>query len=196
MKDQSLGEKSFGSAVAAFRPFLLRLAMLQLQDKAAAEDVVQETLLAALAGEAGFQRRASLKTWMISILKHKILDAIRARRRVMPLAPIGPNEEDEYDLTPFDSLFDASGFWARPQDAWSDPATVAERTDFIRVLEACLTHLPERTSRAFLMREWLENEPSEICSVLQVTPGNLRILLYRARMQLRVCLDMNWETRT
>ncbi|MBL8565792.1 MAG: sigma-70 family RNA polymerase sigma factor [Hyphomicrobiaceae bacterium] len=196
MKDQSSGGQNFGGAVAAFRPFLLRLALLQLQDKAAAEDVVQETLLAALAGEASFQRRASLKTWMVSILKYKILDAIRARRRVMPLAPIGPNEEDEYDLTPFDSLFDASGCWAEPQDAWSDPSTVAERTAFFRVLEACLTRLPERASRAFLMREWLEHEPAEICSVLQVTPGNLRILLYRARMQLRVCLDMNWEPRT
>ncbi len=194
--DQSLATHSFGDAVAAFRPFLLRLALLQLQDKALAEDVVQETLLAALAGEARFERRASLKTWLLSILKHKILDAIRARNRVLPLTPSGSAGEDEYDLTPFDALFDAQGYWAEPKDTWSDPETVAERTAFFNVLEACLTRLPERTSRAFLMREWLENEPDEICSLLQVTPGNLRILLYRARMQLRVCLDANWGKRT
>lgn len=195
MADQTPAEQGFGNAVAALRPFLLRLAVLQLQDKATAEDVVQETLLAALAGQARFEGRSSLKTWLLSILKHKILDAIRARRRVVPLTPVGPSG-DESDLAPFDALFDARGYWAESKDVWSDPETVTERMAFLRVLEACLTRLPERTSRAFLMREWLESEPGEICSLLHVSPGNLRILLYRARMQLRVCLEVNWEQRT
>lgn len=184
----------FASAVAAHRPFLLRLAMLQLGDLASAEDAVQETLLAALAGEDKFQHRASLKTWLLSILRYKILDSIRARSRSRAFAaPASIVDTDEFNIEAFDELFDATGCWVEQKDVWSDPQTVAERSAFFRVLEACLTHLPERTSRAFLMREWLDCETGEICTVLSVTPGNLRILLYRARMQLRHCLDVNWE---
>jgi RNA polymerase sigma-70 factor, ECF subfamily len=183
----------FGDAVATFRPFLLRLALLQLHDKAAAEDVVQDTLLAAFEGQARFEGRSSLKTWLLSILRHKTLDALRDRKRTRPIAVMAADDDDEYDLEPFDALFDANNCWAQPKDAWTDPETVAERTAFFQVLDACLTRLPPRTSRAFLMREWLEADPDEICQQLGVTPANLRILLYRARMQLRVCLDLKWE---
>ena len=187
------GEVEFGDAVAGFRPFLFRLAILQLQDRAAAEDAVQETVLAALIGQERFEGRASLKTWLLSILKHKTLDAIRARSRMRPASTLNTSGDDDCDVQPFENLFDASGCWAEPKDAWTDPETVAERTAFFQVLDACLTRLPDRTSRAFLMREWLEAEPEEICRQLGVTPGNLRAILYRARMQLRVCLDLKWE---
>ena len=70
---------------------------------------------------------------------------------------------------------------------------MVERNAFFRVLEACLTRLPPRTARAFLMREWLELAPEEVSTELKVSAGNLRVLLYRARMQLRLCLDLGWE---
>jgi len=184
----------FASAVALQRPLLLRLAVLQLGDMASAEDAVQETLLAALVGEDRFEKRSSLKTWLTSILRYKILDAIRARclARVR-CAPAVAHDDQDGDLEIFDDLFDVAGCWSEPKDVWIDPQTAAEQTAFFKVLEACLTRLPERTSRAFLMREWLECEPDEICSALCVTHGNLRVLLYRARMQLRHCLDVSWE---
>ena len=193
MGSVSASNAEFGDAIATFRPFLLRLALLQLQDKAIAEDVVQDTLLAAFEGQARFEGRASLKTWLLSILRHKTLDALRDRKRMRPMAVVAAAGDDEYDLEPFDALFNANNCWAESKDAWTDPETVAERTAFFQVLDACLTRLPPRTSRAFLMREWLEADPDEICRRLSLTPGNLRILLYRARMQLRVCLDLNWE---
>lgn len=184
----------FAGAVAEHRPFLLRLALLQLGDMASAEDAVQETLLAALAGEAKFQHRASLKTWLLSILRYKILDTIRTRSRSRALtAQLPQHDEDDCNIEAFDVMFDANGCWIESKDVWSDPQTVAERNAFFKVLEACLTRLPERISRAFLMREWLEAETGEICALLEVTPGNLRIMLFRARMQLRLCLDVNWE---
>ncbi len=185
---------NFASAVALHRPLLLRLAMLQLGDMASAEDAVQETLLAALAGEDRFEKRSSLKTWLISILRYKILDAIRARCLMRArCAPAVAHDDQDGDLEIFDDLFDEAGCWSEQKDVWIDPQTAAEQTAFFKVLEACLTRLPERTSRAFLMREWLESEPDEICSALGVTHGNLRVLLYRARMQLRHCLDVSWE---
>lgn len=190
MNDALPDAEQFGMDVAVHRQLLFKLAIIQLQDRAAAEDAVQETMLAALVGRASFGSRSSIKTWLISILRHKVLDAIRARRRYV-LAPAGEPEGDD-KVAGFDALFDANGCWIDVKDAWTDPQSVAERTAFFMVLEACLTRLPERTARVFMMREWLEIEPSEIQSLLKISPENLRILLYRARMQLRLCLDVNW----
>jgi RNA polymerase sigma-70 factor (ECF subfamily) len=176
--------------IARYRPTLYRLALLQLRDKAAADDATQETMLAALEGIECYRGEASVKTWLFAILRYKVIDALRMRGRYV--APPDENESAELDITSFDALFDAEGCWAAPKDLWADPESVVERKAFFKVLEACLTRLPPRTARAFLMREWLDFAPEEISSELDVSPGNLRVLLYRARMQLRVCLDVGW----
>lgn len=177
--------------IARYRPALYRLALLQIRDKAAADDATQETLLAALEGIERFRGEASVKTWLFAILRHKVVDVLRQRGRFVP-----PPSEDlnaELDITGFDTLFDAEDCWAAPKNVWANPETVVERKAFFKVLEACLTRLPARTARAFLMREWLDFAPEEISSALDVSPGNLRVLLYRARMQLRTCLDVGWN---
>lgn len=191
MADTVLDAHQFETEVAAHRRFLFKLAMVQLQDAAAADDVVQETILAALIGRANFEHRSSIKTWLIAIMRHKVLDAIRSRRRYV-LAPQALCN-DEYDVAVFNSLFDTNGCWSHAKDPWTNPQSAAEQSAFLKVLDDCLTRLPQRTSRAFLMREWLDMQPSEIQSLLNVSPENLRVLLYRARMKLRLCLDMNWE---
>jgi RNA polymerase sigma-70 factor (ECF subfamily) len=181
---------------ARYRPVLYRLALAQLRDPTAAEDATQETLLAALEKGASFEGRSSLRTWLFSILRFKVLDIMREQskqRRRSDFPTDGEDRPESDDIAVFDTLFDAQGCWAEAKDVWTDPHTVAERNAFFKVLEACMTKLPERSSRAFLMREWLELEPVEICSQLGISAGNLRILLYRARMQLRFCLDIHWE---
>lgn len=188
--DDALPLEQFEEEIAVHRPLLFKLAMVQLQNAAAADDVVQETLLAALIGRGSFRRQSQIKTWLISIMRHKVLDAIRSQRRYV-LAPTTARD-DELDVAIFDALFDTNGCWKDTKDVWTDPESSAEQSAFLKVLEACLTRLPERTSRAFMMREWLGMETSEIQSLLNVSPSNLRILLYRARMQLRLCLDLNW----
>jgi len=187
----TLSVEQFEAEVVVHRQLLFKLAMVQLQDTASADDVVQEAILSALLGRANFKHRSSVKTWLISIMRYKVIDALRARQRYVHAPPAA--SDDECDEAVFDNLFDVSGCWKDAKDAWSDPQSNAERSAFFRILEACLTRLPERTSRAFMMREWLEMEPSEIQSLLNVTPTNLRALLYRARMQLRLCLDLNRE---
>ena len=188
--DDALSLAQLEAEIAVHRPLLFKLAMVQLQNAAAADDVVQETLLAALVGRGNFRGQSHIKTWLISIMRHKVLDAIRSQRRYV-LAPT-THSDDEFDAAIFDALFDTNGCWMDAKDAWTDPASSAEQSAFLKVLEACLTRLPERTSRAFMMREWLGMETSEIQSLLNVSPSNLRILLYRARMQLRLCMDLNW----
>jgi RNA polymerase sigma-70 factor (ECF subfamily) len=192
---QEISATAVGDQAAKLRPLLYRLALLQLRDGALADDVVQETLLAAVEGRCRFEGRASLKTWLISILRYKVIDAIRARARLGQIragrAPLG-----DLDDTGFEELFTADGEWATAKDVWADPHVAAENQAFLRVLEACMRKLPPRTARAFLMREWLELDPPEICTALLLTPGNLRVLLWRARMQLRLCLDVNWDGST
>ncbi|MGH1417524.1 MAG: sigma-70 family RNA polymerase sigma factor [Hyphomicrobiaceae bacterium] len=182
----------FADEIAAYRPVLYKLALLQLRDQASAEDATQDAILAAIESKDSFKGRAKLRTWLISILKHKILDSLRAKKRQSPKTD--PNAlQRELDLAAFDPLFEDNGCWATPKDAWSDPHANVERIEFFRTLDACLTKLPTNTSRVFLMRSWLELNSDEVCKEVGVSAGNLRVLLYRARMQLRECLDRTWE---
>jgi RNA polymerase sigma-70 factor (ECF subfamily) len=188
--------KTIAEEAAQYRPMLHRMALIQLKNFDAAEDATQETLLAAVEKASTFEARSSLRTWLFAILRFKILDIMRDQAKFKKFdSPRSSGESgiDDYEAGAFDVLFDESGCWADAKDAWTNPHTVAERDAFFKVLETCMTRLPERTSRAFLMREWLELEPPEICAQLGVSQGNLRILLYRARMQLRLCLDLHWE---
>src|SRR5258706_12285209 len=143
----------FRFRVEGARAYLLRYASLQLRDAAAAEDAVQETLLAALAGEASFGGRSNLRTWLTGILQHKIVDTIR---RTSPEAPL-PSEDE------FDALFDERGHWIEMPRAWADPVASLEQKEFFAVLEDCLAKLPAKTSQAFMLREHMGLETTAIC---------------------------------
>ncbi len=176
----------FRAQLETLRPYLLRYANLQLRDSAAAEDCVQEALLAALAGQAGFAGRSNLRTWLTGILKHKIVDAIRRQAREPVLQEPGEGLEGS------EGLFDGRGHWAeRPAD-WGDPDGALEQAQFFRALELCLARLSARTAQAFMMREHLGLDTSEICKELEITPTHCWVLLYRARMVLRECLQQTW----
>ena len=177
--------EDFRSRVEAERPYLLRYAGRQLRDRHAAVDAVQEALLAALAGEAAFAGRSTLRTWLTGILKHKIIDAIRRASRDGP-AP----DPDAADLD--SALYDESGHWVDPPSAWPDPDASLEQSQFFAVLERCLERLPAKTAQAFMMREHLGFETGDICKELGVTPTHCWVLLYRARAALRECLQTNW----
>jgi len=170
------------------RPALYKIALLQLRDHDAAEDAVQETLVAALEGIARFRGQSTIKTWLLSILRFKIIDSLRARA----MGALSTGVDAEADLGDFDALFDDEGNWAEPKSYWRGPEADYEEVEFFRVLEICMERLPENTARVFMMREFLELETPEICERACVTAGNARALLYRARMSLRECLDKNW----
>jgi RNA polymerase sigma-70 factor (TIGR02943 family) len=140
-------------------------------------------LLAALAGEAGFAWRSNLRTWLTGILKHKIIDAVRRLAREAPL----PDEESAPD-----GLFDGRGHWRDPPSGWEDPDASLENKQFLAALERCLAGLPQKTAQAFMMREHLGFETADICKELGVTPTHCWVLLYRARVALRECLQQSW----
>ncbi|MEO8536376.1 MAG: sigma-70 family RNA polymerase sigma factor [Betaproteobacteria bacterium] len=171
------------------RRYLLRVARLQLRDADLAEDVVQDTLLAALGAREGFTGRSSVKTWLTGILKHKIVDAIRRKQR-QPV--VAASFDEETDLDDFDPLFKDNGAWQAPPADWGDPENALSQQEFMGVMELCLDRLPPNTARVFVMREVLELETDEICKELRITPNNLWVILYRARMALRQCIEQNW----
>ncbi|MEO8345602.1 MAG: sigma-70 family RNA polymerase sigma factor [Betaproteobacteria bacterium] len=182
-------DSDFAAQLDTHRGYLMRVAQLQLRDPALAEDVVQETLLAALSGST-FSGKSSLKTWLTGILKHKIVDAIRRKQRE-PLA--ASTFDDDYDIEDIHGLFSAPfRSWANPPAEWGNPEQALNRSEFFGVVDLCLERLPPNTARVFMMREVLELESDEICKELQITTNNLWVILYRARMSLRECLEKNW----
>jgi len=182
----------FRTQVERLRPYLLRYASLQLRSPEAAEDAVQEALVAALAGEATFAGRANLRTWLTGILKHKIVDTIRRQSRERPAT----GGEAPGETAELDALFDRRGHWEEAPDAWRQPEGALGQKQFLAALEACLRALPERTGRVFMMREHLGLETAEICKELEITPTHLWVMLHRARMALRLCLEKNWFGKT
>ena len=171
------------------RSYLMRVARLQLRDSALAEDVVQDTLTAAITASAGFTGKSSVKTWLTGILKHKIVDAIRRKQREPLLASaLG----DDADLEDFEGLFEGGGAWQSPPSDWGDPEQALSRQQFFDVMQFCLDKLPPNTARVFMMREVMELTSDEICKELAITSNNLWVILYRARMSLRECLEANW----
>jgi RNA polymerase sigma-70 factor (ECF subfamily) len=179
----------FEQQLVALRDYLMRFARLQLRNEAWAEDAVSETLLAALAKPQAFQARSQLKTWLVGILKHKIIDSMRQRKREVVL---NTGSEDD-DADPLEHIaFKADGhFVERPAD-WGNPEQDLKSRQFMVVLDACTEKLPPVQGRLFLMREWLEMSSDDICKELSMTSTNLYVQLHRARLRLRECLELNW----
>lgn len=177
--------------IEALRPTLLKYARLQLRNPAWAEDAVSETLLAALEKPQAFAGASQLKTWLIGILKHKLVDQIRRNSRELSTTASAEDGEDLDEL-----LFAANGHWREAQHDWGDPEAVLRQLDFMKVLEACVEKLPGQQGRLFMMREWLELESDEICKELAITPTNLWVMLHRARLRLRECLQAGWFDAT
>lgn len=172
----------------AMRPLLVRFAQLQLRNQALAEDAVQDALIAVLEKPERFAGQSSLRTYVTGILKYKIIDNLRASTRERQI----DSAEDQSDDDAIDALFLADGHTRDQPLAWGDPDQTLQQKDFFKVLEVCLEKLPAKTARIFMMREWLELETDEICKELAITTSNAWVLLYRARMRLRECLDLNW----
>jgi len=174
--------------LAELRTPLLRFARLQLRDDQWAEDAVSETIIAVLEKPDAFAGKSSLKTYVTGILKHKIIDQLRHMKREVQVSV----EEGDSDADAFDALFLPDGHWRDPPRDWGNPDQVFEQREFFEILQLCVDQLPANIGRIFMMREWLELETEEICKELEITTSNCWVMLYRARMRLRECLNLKW----
>jgi len=166
---------------------LFRYALFRIQDAQVAEDLVQETFLAAIRGKDSFAGRSSVKTWLFGILKHKIIDHIRKISRERP----EENIETIADLANKD--FDDQGGWKYQPSEWTtNPSLLFQQQEFWQILQTCLSELPPRLNQAFTLRELDGLSTEEVRKILGVTPTNGGVMLHRARMRLRECLELRW----
>lgn len=167
---------------------LYRFSVTRVRDPGIAEDLVQETLLAALKAKAQYAGQASERTWLIGILKHKISDYYRkaSRENTQEYDDGLMNDED-------DDFFDRQGSWQIDLTSWSKPDKSLEQEQFIGVLQGCIDRLPPRLARLFILREVDGMESQEICQTMSIsTLNNFWVMMSRVRVQLRHCLDLNW----
>ncbi|MGD9471202.1 MAG: sigma-70 family RNA polymerase sigma factor [Novosphingobium sp.] len=177
--------------IAQVREDMMRFARLQLGVDDEAEDAVQEALAGALRNAASFRGEAALKTWIIAILKNKVADILRQRQRRPINASQIPSQDQEGVLP---AVFDQKGMWrdaARPA-RWEDPEADLHSSQFLAIFDACLNRLPPQQGRVFMMREVVELETQEICTELGLSISNVHVILHRARLALRACLQLHW----
>jgi RNA polymerase sigma-70 factor (ECF subfamily) len=169
---------------------LYRYALVRVRNAAAAEDLVQETLLAALTARERFAGQSSVRTWLIAILKNKLIDYLRRHAREAPLA-------DDPDDDLIDAMFqdDPGQHWRSPPSVWANPAGALEQTQFWEAFTDCLQQLPPRQAKAFGLCELDGLTGEEACKVLELTASNLWVLMHRARLRLRQCLETRWFGR-
>ncbi len=166
---------------------LFRFTVARLQDPDTASDLVQETFLAALRLRDTYAGRSSVRTWLIAILKNKIADCLRKIGREQR----SRERNGSGDRT--EGMFDGRGRWRlRPSHWGSDPIREFERREFWEVLERCLSKVPAHLVDGFLERELEGLSREAICRELNLTPENLSVRLFRARLLLRRCLETNW----
>jgi RNA polymerase sigma-70 factor (ECF subfamily) len=179
-------------ALLSLRADMLRFAQLQLRNRETAEDLVQESIEAALRKSSSFAGQSTLKTWVFAILRNRIIDHLRQASRTVTMSSLVKDDEDWQES--LEALFNERGGWRegpRPV-AWPDPEQSMQTRQFWAVFETCLDHLPAATGRVFMMREFLGFESDEICGQLGITTGNCHVILHRARLKLRACMGSGW----
>jgi len=166
---------------------LFGYAMQVTRDPVLSEDLVQETLLAALQSRTRFQGRSRESTWLIGILKHKILDHLRKKSHNPELQP--DDMESELDRT----LFKEDGSWKQPPGHWNlDPSKAFDGQEFVSILKKCLEGISQGLAQVYSLRDIMGCSTQEICETLNIRPNNLWTRMYRARSFLRRCLETHW----
>ncbi len=165
----------------AFGDRLFRYALARVSCRAEAEDLVQETFLAAISARDRYRGEAAVETWLISILRRKIVDHYRASR--------SDSSEDQKPTFAVESPFDEHGFWKVQPSHWKSPPDELTLQEFLRSLDACLTQLPTALAEVFERREIGGEDPAAISRSLGISKGNLRVRLHRARLLLRACIE-------
>lgn len=167
--------------------YLFRCAMVRLRSQELAEEMVQETLLAALEGRDRFRGQASVRTWLVGILKHKIVDYFRRNSREFSVSVLASSEDS------VEKVFDRDGNWRVQPAAWRDsPAETLEKREFWQTFETCMSELPQRLAQVFALREFDGLKSEEICKLLDISATNLDVIMYRTRLRLARCLDAKW----
>ena len=173
--------------LAEYGDFLFSYALSRVRDVQAAEDLVQETLLSAIRGIGSFENQSTHSTWLIDILRNKLVDYYRSKCRDQSLGV-------EHDASEHLHPFSKSGNWTHGVSTWTDPSSLMTQEEFQEVMQGCIGELPDLCRQAFEFRVMDELDPDETCRLLGVSATNLAARLYRARIAIRECLSLRWFT--
>lgn len=172
--------------VDEYGDLLFNYAFNRVNDREMAFDLVQDTLTAAFAGRKKFEKRAAESTWLISILRNKIIDHYRAKAS-KPTTSIDANfGSDDFNDKEHWQKNSVPQFWAKSLDE------TQENEEFNSILELCIKRLNEMQKAVFSMKYLDEIESDDICKELNISASNYWVLIHRAKLQLRTCLEKNW----
>ena len=173
--------------VDEYGDYLFRYAYARLRETDAAEEVVQETFFAGIRFQDQFSGVGSERSWLLGILKRKIVDFVRLRSRYAQTSL----QDDEHD--PSGQLFDEKGNWEHGVVSWSSAAEKSvEYRELWGVLQSCLSHLPRGQADVFVLSVMEDMDAEEICRELEISPANLYVRLHRARLGLAKCINVKW----
>ena len=175
--------------VKEYGDYLFSFALLKVKDIPLAEDLVQETLIAAITAEKNFSHQSSVRTWLTSILKHKMIDHFRRQgRRELAIGDlVNQNETDDVDL-----FFKSNGQWVEKPEVFLNPESALKQKEFWKVFQHCLSGLKTKQAEIFLAKEIHGMSNAEICKDFSITPTNAWVLTHRARISLSSCLKKYW----
>jgi RNA polymerase sigma-70 factor (ECF subfamily) len=174
---------------------LFSYAMSRIYRRELAEDLVQETFLSALRSKESFKGESKEQTWLISILKNKIIDHYRKAGSSREKMILDQNWEYSGEESPFQQEGPFKGHWkkeAAPGRSGFSMEDMIEKEEFQRILELCVGLLPEKWAAAFTLKIMEECESTEICKDLDISSSNLWVILHRARLKVRECLEKKW----
>jgi len=178
--------------VANYADYLYMYAIVRINDEDLAKDLVQETFLAALERVDRFEGKSTERTWLTAIIKNKIIDVYRKKSSglAVPAANKATQEQDEF----FD---EDNGHWKAeyaPQPITGmDEQDPLLKKELNKILQLCLQKLPALWNAVFTMKHIDDAETEHICAELHVTPANFWVIIHRAKVNLRACLQKNWN---
>jgi RNA polymerase sigma-70 factor (ECF subfamily) len=169
---------------------LWRFVLGRTRSRDVAEDVVQETILAAMQAHAVFAGSSSERTWLLGIAAHKIADHFRGMRRRAERSDPGTAEQRDADKAAFHAMFTAKGMWAKPPTKWGlDAGSTTENAEMLAALRRCIDALPPSQAEVVWLRDLLNIPGAEVCKAMGISPTNLWSRMHRARAALRACVE-------
>ena len=176
--------------VAEYGDYLFGYANSRMRDANAAEEVLQETLLAGVRYADQYSGKGSVRGWLIAILKRKIIDHFRARKKHVSVN-LG-EEQDAFD--PSAALFDQQGSWRPGSFKWApSPDHNLEMSELAGVVQDCLKTIPQGQADVFVLSVMEEMDSDSVCEQLGISASNLWVRMHRARLGLAKCVSEKWE---
>lgn len=191
MEEKTAAKKLFEGWVNDFTDQLYSWAYHKTSSKEMAEDLVQDTFLAAYNNLENFKNDSSPKTWLLSILNHKIIDFYRKKSKSLSI--VDNNQEEEANKRVND-LFDENDNWKNPKEySFEVEQHLLDNADFNLTLEKCMENLPEKWRMAIHSKYLTDISTEEVCSQLEISTANYWQIIHRAKLHLKNCIDKNWN---